>query len=72
MLDVQVFEERVSDEEILAFIEREEVVTAKEVAEEFDYHLQTARRRLKSIASKGVVKQKDVGKRFVWWIADGN
>lgn len=64
------FEERVSDEEILAFIEQEEVVTTKEVAEEFDYHLQTARRRLKQLNQDGEIRQKDVGKRFVWWIPD--
>lgn len=62
------FEERVSDEEILTFIEKEEVVTTKEVADEFEYHLQTARRRLKQLHQDGEIKQKDVGKRFVWWI----
>lgn len=64
------FEERVSDEEILEFVEREEVVTTKEVAERFDYHLQTARRRLKSLGTEGGLNQKDVGKRFVWWIRE--
>jgi len=62
------FEKQVSDEEILQFIEQEEVVTTKEVADEFEYHLQTARRRLKSLHQEDEVKQKDVGKRFVWWI----
>lgn len=62
------FEEQVSDEEILQFIEQEEVVTTKEVAEEFDYHLQTARRRLKSLNQEDEIRQKDVGKRFVWWM----
>lgn len=61
------FEVRISDEEILAFIEREEVVTTKEVAEEFEYHIQTARRRLKQLHQDGEIRQKDVGKRFVWW-----
>ena len=64
------FEERVSDEEILAFIEQEEVVTTKEVADEFEYHIQTARRRLKQLNQEGEIRQKDVGKRFVWWISD--
>lgn len=64
------FEEQVSDEEILAFIEQEEVVTTKEVAEEFDYHLQTARRRLKQLHQDGEIQQKDVGKRFVFWISE--
>lgn len=64
------FEERVSDDELLAFVEQEEVVTTKEVAEHFDYHLQTARRRLKSLHQEGKLRQKDVGKRFVWWMAD--
>ena len=64
------FEKQVSDEEILRFIEREEVVTTKEVAEEFDYHIQTARRRLKELHQEGEIKQKDVGKRFVWWISN--
>ena len=63
------FEERVSDEGILAFIEQEEVVTTKEVAEHFGYHLQTARRRLKQLHQEGEIRQKDVGKRFVWWIS---
>lgn len=62
------FEKQVSDEDILAYIEQEEVVTTKEVADEFDYHLQTARRRLKQLHQEGEINQKDVGKRFVWWI----
>lgn len=63
------FEKQVSDEDILAYIEQEEVVTTKEVADEFDYHLQTARRRLKELHQEGEINQKDVGKRFVWWIS---
>lgn len=62
------FEKKVSDEDILAFIEQEEVVTTKEVAEHFSYHLQTARRRLKQLHQAGKLRQKDVSKRFVWWI----
>lgn len=65
------FEERVSDDELVQFIRDEEVVTTKEVAEHFDYHLQTARRRLKALATEGDVRQKDVGKRFVWWLPRG-
>lgn len=61
------FEKAHSDEDILAFVEENEVVTTKEVAEHFDYHLQTARRRLKELEQEGRVNQKDVGKRFVWW-----
>lgn len=64
------FEEQHSDEEILAFVEQEEVVTTKEVAEHFDYHLQTARRRLKSLAEEGELNQKDVDKRLVWWATE--
>ncbi len=63
------FEKRHSDEEILSFVEAQEVVTTKEVALHFDYHLQTARRRLKSLEEAGRVNQKDVGKRFVWWVS---
>jgi len=63
------FEKQVSDEDILEFIEKEEVVTTKEVAEEFDYHIQTARRRLKELHQTGEINQKDVGKRFVWWVS---
>lgn len=62
------FEEQVSDDDILQYIASEEVVTTKEVAEHFDYHLQTARRRLKSIEQGGEISTKDVGKRYVWWI----
>lgn len=61
------FEEQVSDEEILEFIQQEEVVTTKEVAEHFEYHLQTARRRLNSLEQEDKLKKKDAGKRFVWW-----
>lgn len=62
------FEKQHSDEDILAFVEANEVVTTKEVSEEFGYHMQTARRRLKSLAEEDELKQKDVGKRFVWWL----
>lgn len=41
-----------------------------EVADHFDYHLQTARRRLKALEQEGEVKMKDVEKRFVWWISE--
>lgn len=64
------FEELVSDEEILAFIEQEEVVTTREVADEFGYHIQSARRRLKQLHQEGEIRQKDVGKRYVFWISD--
>jgi len=64
------FEEQHSDEEILEFVRRQEVVTTKEVADHFDYHLQTARRRLKSLHQQGEIEQKDVGKRFVWWVSE--
>lgn len=64
------FEKQVSDNEILEFIKRKEVVTTKEVADEFGYHIQTARRRLKALHQEGEIRQKDVGKRFVWWISD--
>ncbi|UHQ98136.1 DeoR family transcriptional regulator (plasmid) [Natrinema zhouii] len=62
------FVEKHSDEDLLAFIEQEEVVTTKEVSEHFDYHLQTVRRRLKKLEEEGRLNMKDVGKRFVWWI----
>ena len=62
------FEKQVSDVELLEYIVESEVVTTKEVADRFDYHIQTARRRLKSLHQEGRVEQKDVGKRFVWWI----
>jgi predicted ArsR family transcriptional regulator len=66
--DEEYFVEKVSDEEILSFIAQEEVVTTKEVADHFEYHLQTARRRLKELEEDGKLLVKDVGKRFVWWI----
>jgi DeoR/GlpR family transcriptional regulator of sugar metabolism len=64
------FEKQHSDDALLAFIEQEEVVTTKEVADHFHYHLQTARRRLKALEQEGRVQKKDVGKRFVWWISE--
>jgi len=63
------FEKEHSDADLLAFIEENEVVTTKEVAVEFDYHIQTARRRLKALHDEGRIEQKDVGKRFVWWVS---
>lgn len=62
------FKNRVTDEELLSYIQENEVVTTKEVAEHFDYHIQTARRRLKKLNQEGKVNQKDVSKRFIWWI----
>lgn len=64
------FEKQHSDEELVAYIEREEVVTTKEVADHFGYHLQTARRRLKQLHQAGRIQQKDVSKRFVWWVSE--
>lgn len=63
------FEKQHSDEELLTFIQHEEVVTTKEVADYFDYHLQTARRRLKALHEERKIEKKDVGKRFVWWVS---
>ncbi len=63
------FEKEHSDEELLEFVANEEVVTTKEVADQFDYHIQTARRRLKALEQERRLNQKDVGKRFVWWIS---
>lgn len=62
------FEKQHSDDELLEFIEENEVVTTREVADNFEYHLQTARRRLKSIEEDERLNKKDVGKRFVWWL----
>ncbi|SEU14235.1 DeoR family transcriptional regulator [Natrinema hispanicum] len=62
------FTKQVSDEELLEYIKEEEVVTTKEVSDHFDYHLQTARRRLKQLHQQDRLNQKDVGKRFVWWL----
>lgn len=61
------FEKHHSDAELLAFVADEEVVTTKEVAEHFDYHIQTARRRLKALEQEGKLNKKDVSKRYVWW-----
>ncbi|MFC7027848.1 DeoR family transcriptional regulator [Halomicroarcula sp. GCM10025710] len=47
--DGEYFVEKASDEDILNYVKQEEVVTTKEVAEHFEYHLQTARRRLKGL-----------------------
>lgn len=65
------FEKQHSDDDILEYVAANEIVTTKEVAEHFEYHLQTARRRLKALEREGRLKKKDVGKRFVWWISDG-
>lgn len=65
----EYFVQKHSDEELLEFIEAEEVVTTKEVADNFGYHLQTARRRLKQLEQSSQLRVKDVGKRFVWWIS---
>lgn len=62
------FEKQHSDEELLMFVDANEVVTTKEVAEHFDYHLQTARRRLKALEQEERLNKKDVGKGFVWWL----
>lgn len=61
------FEKRHTDEDLIEFVRENEVVTTKEVAEHFEYHLQTARKRLKALEQEGKLNMKDVGKRFVWW-----
>jgi predicted ArsR family transcriptional regulator len=67
--DKEYFVEKATDEEILSFIAQKEVVTTKEVADHFEYHLQTARRRLRELEQEDELRIKDVGKRFVWWIS---
>jgi DNA-binding IclR family transcriptional regulator len=67
--DEEYFVEKASDEEILEFVKSGEVVTTKEVAEHFGYHLQSARRRLKTLEEGRELEMKDVGKRLVWWIS---
>jgi predicted HTH transcriptional regulator len=62
------FELQHTDEKLLEYIRHEEVVTTKEIADHFDYHLQTARRRLKELEQEGELHKKDSGKRLVWWI----
>lgn len=62
------FEKQHSDEELLEFIRQEEVVTTREVADNFDYHLQTSRRRLKQLEQDGKLEMKDAGKRMIWWV----
>lgn len=66
--DQDPFELQHTDEELLEYVRQEEVVTTKEVSEHFDYHLQTARRRLKELEQEGKLHKKDAGKRLVWWI----
>jgi predicted ArsR family transcriptional regulator len=68
--DEEYFVEKATDEEILEFVKSGEVVTTKEVAEHFSYHLQTARRRLKALEEEDELEMKDVGKRLVWWISN--
>lgn len=62
------FEEKHSDEDLLKYIQQEEVVTTREVADHFDYHLQTVRRRLKQLEQDGELRMKDAGKRMIWWV----
>jgi predicted ArsR family transcriptional regulator len=66
--DEEYFVEKASDEDILNYVKQEEVVITKEVAEHFEYHLQTARRRLKELEQEEKLLKKDAGKRLVWWI----
>lgn len=67
--EAEPFTLQVSDDELLDYVGDNEVVTTREVAAHFDYHLQTARRRLKALEEEGRLNKKDVGKRFVWWIS---
>lgn len=64
------FQKRVGDDDLVAFVKEHEVVTTKEVADHFGYHIQTARRRLKTLEQEDRLKGKDVSKRFVWWVSD--
>ena len=52
----------------MEIIRENDVVTTNEVAEHFEYHLQTARRRLKPLEQDDQINQKDVGERFVGWV----
>ncbi len=63
----------VTDEEILAFIVRENqpIQTAQSVAEQFDFDRSQAYRRLQQLADEGLLEKAKVGGRaVVWWLSD--
>ena len=62
----------IPDDVILQFIESFDhpVITAMEIAEEFDISQQAAHWRLSKLEEKGSISRKKVGARaVVWWIA---
>jgi len=64
--------ETVSDEEILFIFstQSDPFLTTSEVAEELDFTLTGARKRLYSLEESGYLKSKKAGNSPVWWLSD--
>ncbi|MDB2223458.1 hypothetical protein PM023_02070 [Halorubrum ezzemoulense] len=66
--------ETISDSEIILLFENSEepVLTTSEVADEFDFTLTGARKRLYSLEEEGVLEMKKAGNSPVWWLYEDN
>ncbi|WP_144049502.1 hypothetical protein [Halorubrum salipaludis] len=64
--------ETVSDEEILSiFMESSDpFMTTAEIAEELDFTLTGARKRLYGLEENGLLNSKKAGNSPVWWISE--
>ena len=64
----------ISDSEIIFLFENsvEPVLTTSEVADELDFTLTGARKRLYSLEEEGVLKMKRAGNSPVWWLDEDN
>ena len=64
--------ETVSDEEILDIFadQSDPVLTTSEIADELDFTLTGARKRLYKLEEEGYIKYKKAGNSQVWWVED--
>ena len=64
--------ETVSDREIISIFQRspDPFLTTAEVAEELDFTLTGARKRLYSLENDGLLQSKKAGNSPVWWVSE--
>lgn len=59
-----------TDDEITDFVRENSGVTARQVADEFEYKRPSAYRRLKALEERGTFESREVGGSFRWQVGD--
>lgn len=66
------FTEVVSDNEIIAYLQKTEGASTAEVADNFDYERPTAYRRLKDLEDEDQVESREIGNSLLWLVSQSD